>query len=56
MKVRDSPKISEFTIYVYIFLKIPFLGFKEDPYVYFNKDEPLYGEISEYYGLTVSAK
>ena len=27
-------------------------GFKEDPYIYFNSDEPLYKEISEYYGLT----
>ena len=28
-------------------------GFKEDPYIYFNMDEPLYKEISQYYGLTV---
>ena len=27
-------------------------GFKEDPYIYFNENEPLYSEISEYYGLT----
>ena len=33
--------------------KIQFKGFKEDPYIYFNVDEPLYKEISEYYGLTV---
>ena len=30
-------------------------GFKEDPYIYFNVDEPLYKEISQYYGLTVCA-
>ena len=33
--------------------KKKFKGFKEDPYIYFNVDEPLYKEISEYYGLTV---
>ena len=31
-------------------------GFKEDPYIYFNVDEPLFKEISQYYGLTVCAQ
>ncbi len=28
-------------------------GFKEDPYIYFNDEEPLFKEIEEYYGLKV---
>lgn len=29
-------------------------GFKEDPYIYFDSDEPLFKEIEEYYGLKVN--
>ncbi len=29
-------------------------GYKEDPYIYFDEDEPTFAKIKEYYGLTVN--
>ena len=31
-------------------------GFKEDPFIYFGSDEPIFKEISEYYGLQQELK
>ena len=29
-------------------------GFKEDPYIYFSNDEPIFKEVAEYYGIKVN--
>lgn len=33
--------------------KRKFFGFREDPFVYIKKDDPVYKEIQEYFGLTI---